>query len=104
MIDPKLLRLSASEVAENLARRSFTFDADAYLALEGKRKSLQVDVESLRQLSQRVQAAESPRGFINALQDRVNAGQAAVIAEIKKASPSKGLLRENFEPAAIARS
>jgi seryl-tRNA synthetase len=48
MIDPKLLRLSASEVAENLARRSFTFDADAYLALEGKRKSLQVDVESLR--------------------------------------------------------
>jgi len=59
---------------------------------------------SLRQLGQRVQAAESPRGFINALQDRVNAGQAAVIAEIKKASPSKGLLRENFEPAAIARS
>jgi len=59
---------------------------------------------SLRQLSQRVLAAESPRGFINALQDRVNAGQAAVIAEIKKASPSKGILRENFEPAAIARS
>ena len=48
MIDPKLLRQSASEVAENLARRNFSFDADAYLALEGKRKSLQVDVESLR--------------------------------------------------------
>ena len=48
MIDPKLLRQSASEVAENLARRNFTFDADAYLALEGKRKALQVDVESLR--------------------------------------------------------
>jgi seryl-tRNA synthetase len=48
MIDPKLLRQSAGEVAENLARRNFSFDADAYLALEGKRKSLQVDVESLR--------------------------------------------------------
>ena len=48
MIDPKLLRQSASEVAENLARRNFSFDADAYLALEGKRKSLQLDVESLR--------------------------------------------------------
>lgn len=48
MIDPKLLRQSAREVSENLARRNFKFDADAYLALEEKRKSLQVDVESLR--------------------------------------------------------
>jgi seryl-tRNA synthetase len=48
MIDPKLLRQSAKEVAENLARRNFVFDADSYLALENKRKSLQVDVESLR--------------------------------------------------------
>jgi len=48
MIDPKLLRQSANEVAENLARRNFEFDADAYLTLEEKRKALQVDVESLR--------------------------------------------------------
>ena len=48
MIDPKLLRQSANEVAENLARRNFEFDVDAYLTLEEKRKALQVDVESLR--------------------------------------------------------
>jgi len=48
MIDPKFLRQSANEVAENLARRNFEFDADAYLTLEEKRKALQVDVESLR--------------------------------------------------------
>jgi len=48
MIDPKLLRQSANEVAENLARRNFEFDADAYLTLEEKRKALQVDVETLR--------------------------------------------------------
>ena len=48
MIDPKLLRQSVHDVAKNLARRKFEFDADAYLALEERRKSLQVDVESLR--------------------------------------------------------
>ena len=48
MIDPKLLRQSAHDVAKNMARRNFEFDADAYLALEERRKSLQVGVESLR--------------------------------------------------------
>ncbi len=48
MLDPKLLRQSAKEVAANLARRHFEFDADEYLALDGRRKSLQVDVEALR--------------------------------------------------------
>ena len=48
MIDPKLLRSSAGEVAQNLARRNFEFDADGYLALDEKRKALQVDVEALR--------------------------------------------------------
>ena len=58
----------------------------------------------LNELSQRAQAAAPVRGFARALRDRVEAGQSAVIAEIKKASPSKGVLRENFDPAAIARS
>jgi seryl-tRNA synthetase len=48
MIDAKLLRNSAGEVAKNLARRNFTFDADAYLVLEEQRKAVQVEVESLR--------------------------------------------------------
>jgi indole-3-glycerol phosphate synthase len=56
----------------------------------------------LRELEQRVADADAPRGFINALEQKLNAGLAAVIAEIKKASPSRGLLREDFDPAQIA--
>ena len=48
MIDPKLLRTSAEDVATNLARRNFEFDASAYLELDERRKALQVDVEQLR--------------------------------------------------------
>jgi indole-3-glycerol phosphate synthase len=44
------------------------------------------------------------RGFVNAIQTKLDQGQSAVIAEIKKASPSKGVLRENFQPAEIAKS
>ena len=57
MIDPKILRSETAMVAANLARRGFDFDADAYLALEEKRKQLQVDTESLR--SERNQSAKS---------------------------------------------
>lgn len=45
-----------------------------------------------------------PRGFTQAICHKVDAGQSAVIAEIKKASPSKGVIREHFVPADIARS
>ena len=48
MIDPKQLRQSADDVARNLSRRGIRFDAAAYLALDERRKALQVDAENLR--------------------------------------------------------
>lgn len=56
------------------------------------------------ELTARLADADAPRGFVAALQARVDAGRPAVIAEIKKASPSKGVLRTDFRPAEIARS
>jgi indole-3-glycerol phosphate synthase len=50
------------------------------------------------------EASRVTRGFLAALRGRVGAGHAAVIAEVKKASPSKGVLREHFVPAEIAAS
>ena len=58
----------------------------------------------LKRLSQRIENAPAPRHFAEALRDRIAAGQPAVIAEIKRASPSKGVLRAEFDPAAIATS
>jgi indole-3-glycerol phosphate synthase len=59
---------------------------------------------SLDELRARCADAPPPRGFVTALRAKIGAGQAAVIAEVKKASPSQGVIRANFDPAAIARS
>jgi len=60
--------------------------------------------ESMIELSKRAESALPVRGFISSIENKIAAGEAAVIAEIKKASPSKGVIRENFVPADIARS
>ncbi|WP_311968812.1 indole-3-glycerol phosphate synthase TrpC [Pseudomonas baltica] len=75
-----ILARKAEEVAERLARVSFA------------------EVERL------AAQADAPRGFAKALIEQAKRKQPAVIAEIKKASPSKGVIRENFVPADIARS
>ena len=72
------------------------------------RKAEEVD-ERLRQtgldvLEQRIEAAAPVRGFIAAIEQRLSAQQPAVIAEIKQASPSRGILRQEFDPAQIAAS
>lgn len=59
---------------------------------------------SLRAMSERAERQAPARGFINALRTTIDAGRPAVIAEIKRASPSKGLLRDPFVPADIAPS
>ena len=58
----------------------------------------------LRELASHCADLPAPRGFAKALHAKIARGQAAVIAEIKKASPSKGVIRPDFHPADIARS
>jgi indole-3-glycerol phosphate synthase len=76
----RILQRKSEEIAERSARRS------------------------LEMLCSQVAAAPLPRGFTAALRGKLAAGKPAVIAEIKKASPSQGVLRERFDPAAIASS
>ncbi|MDH4569958.1 indole-3-glycerol phosphate synthase TrpC [Pseudomonas sp. BN414] len=76
----KILARKAEEVAERRARVSLA------------------EVEAL------ARSADAPRGFARALLERAERHEPAVIAEVKKASPSKGVLRENFNPALIAKS
>ena len=89
MIDPKFLRQSAADVAANLARRGFEFDADAYLALEERRKALQVETEQLqsernvsaRRIGQAKAQGEDIEPLLAAVKDlgdRLEAGEKAL--------------------------
>ena len=70
------------------------------------RKREEIDERSefvpLEKLKEQLDFASPPRGFVDAMVRNVEAGKLAVIAEIKKASPSKGVMRENFIPEEIA--
>ena len=67
--------------------------------IEARRQRL-----GLEQLKQQASSASPARGFVAALAASIEKGRAAVIAEIKKASPSKGVIREQFDPVEIAKS
>ena len=59
---------------------------------------------SQSELIAKLDSVDGPRGFADAIANKISQGRAGVIAEIKKASPSKGILREHFVPAEIAAS
>jgi indole-3-glycerol phosphate synthase len=76
-----------------------------------KKLEIIADSKKISLANQRRQAEENNqdsalqvRGFINAIEQKIASGNAGVIAEIKKASPSKGILRETFVPAEIAQT
>jgi|SRR5215213_341897 len=58
----------------------------------------------LSELEQRAKAAPPPRGFVTAIEQRISNGDYALIGEIKKASPSKGLIRADFDAPSLARA
>ncbi len=70
-------------------------------ATEVAARAQRVPMQALRERSG---GQPAPRGFLNALERRIDRHQPAVIAEIKKASPSRGVIRKDYDPAAIAAS
>lgn len=77
---------------------------DEILAAKVEQLKTARQLRSEADLLREAQSRQDLRGFISAIEDRIASGKPAVIAEVKKASPSKGVLRENFQPAQIAAS
>ena len=85
---PDILKRILARKREEIAERREAIDDDALEELAAARAA----------------DGDAPRGFVAAMRRRLEAGESAVIAEVKKASPSRGVLREDFDPAAIAAS
>jgi len=81
---PDILQKILGRKAEEIADRSRKISLESQIDLAG--------------------ASGQPRGFVKAIENSLKANRNAVIAEIKKASPSKGIMRENFIPSEIAKS
>ncbi len=77
---------------------------DRILARKAEEIAARRQRRPLAELKSRASETPTSRGFEATLRGRVRAGKPAVIAEVKKASPSKGVIRPNFDPAAIAQS
>jgi indole-3-glycerol phosphate synthase len=75
---------------------------DKILAVKREEVAAAKAVRSLAQVRAEAEAQPPARDFVGAIRGKIAAGKPAVIAEIKKASPSKGVLREDFRPADIA--
>ena len=84
--------MSLPTILENIVARKYE---------EVKENRAKISLDELQRLAAK---ADAPRGFAQALRHRAAARTPAVIAEVKKASPSKGVIRENFNPAEIAAS
>jgi len=74
------------------------------LAVKAQEMAAAQAIKPLAAMRAEAEQAAPARDFVGAIRAKIAAGQAAVIAEIKKASPSKGVLRADFQPAAIAAS